>query len=175
MVKANVSAKTSDLVGIVIHTGKGLCRKCYAKAKARAKYGWIARASAVTTETGMICCRCNEDLPLESFEVSAECRTGYRSTCKSCAYLSNYNITKADYVELLKKQDGCCAICRRHEDLFTRRLCIDHDHSCCPANAKSCGKCIRGILCPPCNQALGLLLDDESSLKRAIEYLKDWK
>lgn len=42
----------------------------------------------------------------------------------------------------------------------TEGLVIDHDHRCCPA-AKSCGNCVRGWLCHPCNTAEGLLRTPE--------------
>lgn len=45
---------------------------------------------------------------------------------------------------------GTCEICKRGFD----NLHIDHDHSCCPGNY-SCGKCLRGLLCPGCNSNLG--------------------
>lgn len=47
-------------------------------------------------------------------------------------------------------QDGTCAICHENE-----ATCVDHDHACCPTSEKSCGRCIRGLLCNQCNWRLG--------------------
>ena len=41
--------------------------------------------------------------------------------------------------------------------------CIDHDHSCCP-ESRSCGQCIRGVICSGCNTMLGCI---ETLLQRA--------
>ncbi len=51
------------------------------------------------------------------------------------------------------------------------RLCVDHDHKCCPGG-RSCGKCVRGILCNSCNVALALVNDDMDRLRGLIEYLE---
>jgi hypothetical protein len=32
---------------------------------------------------------------------------------------------------------------------------VDHDHGCCRAKNRSCGKGVRGLLCHGCNIALG--------------------
>lgn len=49
---------------------------------------------------------------------------------------------------------------------------VDHDHACCPdADSKTCGKCVRGLLCRYCNFGLGRFDDDPDRLWRAIEYL----
>lgn len=84
--------------------------------------------------------------------------------------LNKYGLTTESYNELLKKQNGVCAICKRPEAL-KRSLSIDHDHRCCPTH-KSCGKCIRGLLCFRCNQAIGLLNDDVFILESARLYLQ---
>jgi hypothetical protein len=32
---------------------------------------------------------------------------------------------------------------------------VEHDHACCQRKNRSCGKCVRGLLCHTCNIALG--------------------
>lgn len=62
-----------------------------------------------------------------------------------------HGITLEQYEELLARQGGVCAICRRRPT--KNRLSVDHDHRCCPGR-RSCGKCIRGLLCKECNYHL---------------------
>ena len=73
-----------------------------------------------------------------------------------------YGLTSNDLAEMLKAQDGLCAICRSL-DYPTGRLVVDHDHSD--------GK-VRGLLCGPCNTALGLFRDSRGRLIRALRYLR---
>lgn len=67
-------------------------------------------------------------------------------------------ITEARFHQMLEEQDYACGICK---ELFTpgQRICIDHDHKCCPVppngRTRSCGKCVRGLLCVRCNTWLG--------------------
>ena len=89
------------------------------------------------------------------------------------------------YEKTLAEQGGHCALC---ETCPTegRRFQVDHDHECCPTdrgkNRRTCGKCIRGLLCEACNTRLGYL---EAILKqgtiiplagtwlyRAVKYLE---
>ena len=63
-----------------------------------------------------------------------------------------YGITPQDYDAMLAAQGGGCAICGRKQ-YKNQNLCVDHDHSCCPGS-KSCGKCVRGLLCHRCNQKI---------------------
>ncbi|MFJ6281387.1 endonuclease domain-containing protein [Arthrobacter subterraneus] len=69
-------------------------------------------------------------------------------------------------------QGECCRICRLPFGDGVTRLSIDHDHACCPGDY-SCGKCIRGLLCPNCNRGLGLFKDDAALLQSASSYLVD--
>ena len=83
---------------------------------------------------------------------------------------SRYGITIEQYDEMLVSQDGGCAICGKAPD-ESRRLSVDHDHSCCPG-AKTCGKCIRGLLCITCNVWLGYY-ENEEWISRARAYLDE--
>ncbi len=81
-----------------------------------------------------------------------------------------YNVTQEQYDQLLADQNGLCAICFRPPK--ARRLAVDHDHKCCPGS-RSCGKCVRGLLCGPCNMGLGYFQDDPEVLIQALMYLDE--
>lgn len=73
--------------------------------------------------------------------------------------LKQYGLTLEAYAGMVEAQGGGCAICRR-PPREGRRLAVDHDHSCCPGE-KSCGACVRGLLCTTCNVWLGFYENDE--------------
>lgn len=100
-----------------------------------------------------------------------------RTNCKTCAVAARlravthrYGLSVSEYQALLTIQGGRCAICCNVEKVG-RVLSVDHDHSCCPGT-KTCGKCIRGLLCQSCNNGLGYLADSILRLDSAIQYLK---
>lgn len=87
-----------------------------------------------------------------------------------------YKITLEQYEQQLAQQGGGCAICGVLPDAI-RVFHVDHDHSCCAVgktSVKTCGKCIRGLLCSRCNNGLGQFGDDSLRLERAAQYLKDF-
>lgn len=55
------------------------------------------------------------------------------------------------------------------------QLVVDHDHSCCPVDSHSCGRCIRGFLCRQCNLAEGLLRSDPQIAMQLSRYLINWQ
>ena len=78
-------------------------------------------------------------------------------------YLTKYGITLETYNNMLDAQDGCCYICKKHENDHTRKLAVDHNHNT--------GE-VRGLLCTQCNIGLGMFKDNIKNLETAIKYLK---
>jgi hypothetical protein len=76
--------------------------------------------------------------------------------------LLRHGLTPEIYEEMLARQGGVCAICRCSARGSDRRLHVDHDHAT--------GR-VRGLLCGPCNHAVGLFKDDPARLSRAATYL----
>lgn len=86
--------------------------------------------------------------------------------------LRTYGITEEQYWALYDFQGGRCYICRRATGK-TKRLAVDHDHSCCP-ETPACGRCIRGLLDRNCNRdVVGHLRDDPEAFDRGAEYLRN--
>lgn len=84
---------------------------------------------------------------------------------------SMFNITLVQYRSMLASQGGVCAICGKPDN--GTRLSVDHDHACCPG-AKSCGKCVRSLLCRRCNTGLGAFNDSLTLMSQAVDYLTKW-
>lgn len=70
---------------------------------------------------------------------------------------TRFGLDPEDYEEMLEKQDGRCAICGSLPD--GQHLSVDHNHETGD---------VRGLLCQPCNLALGHL---ERHLSSAFVYL----
>lgn len=149
-----------------------------------------------------ICVRCNSEKNVDEFVQDSSRTLGRKQYCKHChsTYaqqyraenqehikeinhiwvaankdkikqyrLNKYNLSSAEYDQLLLDQEDSCAICG--EFFGEDKICVDHDHLCC-SGQKSCGNCIRGLLCDRCNIALGKFNDDIANLYSAIKYLE---
>ncbi len=136
--------------------------------------------------TEKICSRCEALKPLSEFG-SWKRRTvdGKHVWCKPCVrdysrahiraprqsyqrsyILKQYGLTPESFDELLKAQDGKCAICRT-SDLGKRgTFYVDHDHAS--------GQ-LRGLLCLGCNTGLGCFRDSGALLIAASEYLRKFE
>lgn len=81
---------------------------------------------------------------------------------------SNYKVSLIRFEDLKSKQNNKCP-CGRN---FSKEVPphVDHGHSCCPGR-KSCGECVRGLLCGRCNLVLGILEEDCNLLP---DYLKKY-
>lgn len=108
------------------------------------------------------------------------CRSRYRADperFRVARRKHRFGLTREEFAARLAHQDGKCAICGRPDrgtDPRTGRrvrLAPDHDHACCPGD-RSCGRCIRGLLCATCNVGLGMFRDNPEYLARAIDYLR---
>lgn len=71
---------------------------------------------------------------------------------------TRYNLTPEEVKEMKATQNQLCAICKQEP----KHWHIDHDHET--------GK-VRGMLCGPCNMAIGLLKDNPKIIKEALKYV----
>jgi hypothetical protein len=81
-----------------------------------------------------------------------------------------YHLSFSRFTKMLLSQLGRCAVCME----TCRDLHVDHDHACCSGH-RSCGVCVRGLVCKSCNGGLGMFRDNPESLRRAAEYLENWE
>ena len=140
------------------------------------------------------CIKCHRTQPADEFYKGGTARDGRFTECKTCnrerarqwqrakraadpdyatniALKTKYGITLARYEAMLREQGGGCAICGATQPGGRgRRFHVDHDHSCCPGQ-KSCGECVRALLCHGCNVGIGSLGENPDRLLAAAAYL----
>lgn len=123
-------------------------------------------------------CRvCSIEKSLNEFPRNYSYKNGVATICKLCSSTdikfrrdtaphvykaSKFNTTPEHMRELLKITK--CEICGDSAPSHRKHLAVDHNHTT--------GK-IRGMLCDPCNIALGKFKDKISLLENAIAYLKE--
>jgi hypothetical protein len=198
--KCSLEAKSFDMLTLFVsdktkhnnYYTKSICKSCNTKISKEKRNG-----TYIYPDKSTRCKDCSlkpkDDEEREKLFVKEKTmKSGYANLCKKCASkrtmrhqkenpemfrqrvrkyaISKYGITLEKYKEILINQNNACAICKRHKSLFTKELHVDHNHSCCQGKT-SCGKCVRGILCPECNMMIGLSKDSVETLKHAIIYL----
>lgn len=128
------------------------------------------------------CTKCRASKPRADFYQHKQARDGLHSYCKQCFMGVNrnwarrnpdkcrgytvkqrYGLSGDQVMALLELQGGRCAICTRPIE-FRSTGHVDHDHKT--------GR-VRGVLCGPCNRAIGLLQDDAFVVGEAAAYLEN--
>ncbi len=112
----------------------------------------MSRKKVVTGEIRQ-CKECGVDYPLGKFR---------RWSCDPCQSIktkaSKYKISFEEAKTMTEQTH--CDLCK--EEIIVKS-CIDHDHVT--------GK-VRGVLCPNCNNGLGMFKDSQVLLYTAADYLK---
>lgn len=161
---------------------QGLCTGHYNQMSARRPIGPLVSLSwskvPATDRDKMgnkYCPGCDQWCDLGEFSINRFRVDGLSEFCRTCRGLNRvrvfYGLDASDYTALLARQGGGCAICGRVTSRENgKSLAVDHDHSCCPGS-KTCGDCVRGLLCDNCNVGLGCFGDDFERLRRAAAYV----
>lgn len=109
-----------------------------------------------------------ESHPQERSQANVQYRKRHPDKVRDAYLKHHYGIGLDEYETMLQQQGGVCAICRRpergvhHRSGRLRSLAVDHCHQTA---------IVRGLLCGPCNTALGLLGHDVVVIAAAHMYL----
>jgi hypothetical protein len=122
------------------------------------------------------CAHCGEIKPLDEFVRNRRNKDGRGSYCYPChrakgrAHIerkggtrgyhlaARYGITEEHFDRMAERQGGLCAVCRERPGTH-----VDHDHETAQ---------VRGLLCYPCNAAVGNLSDLPGRAERIARYLR---
>ena len=96
--------------------------------------------------------------------------------------LYNHRMTMEQYTALRLEQADRCGACKEPLRFGeSRAVTVDHDPRCCEyktlstgrtKGSISCGKCVRALLCSPCNRAIGFFERYPQRVHMWIDYLR---
>ena len=96
--------------------------------------------------------------------------------------LYNHRMTMEQYTALRLEQADRCGACKEPLRFGeSRAVTVDHDPRCCQyetlrtgrtKGSISCGKCVRALLCSPCNRAVGFFERYPQRVHMWIDYLR---
>jgi hypothetical protein len=138
----------------------GFCSWC--KSCVKQQLADVRRKNGIKPRSHKFCPK-GHDKDIVGRTETGRCAECYKISHRERQLKQRYEITVEDYNKLLSKQNYKCAICEKLQVNLAHRLSIDHNHIT--------GK-IRGLLCNPCNIALGHFYDSLTNLEKAIEYLR---
>lgn len=142
-------------------------------AQAKYRYYWYRRTTKYKNSQARKWRRAHRD-PAKHAAYNSKWLKDNPQKAKNVELRKRYNITNVEFNALLEKQNNVCAICSKPESYIRYgkipALAVDHDHTCC-TGSKSCGKCIRGLLCRGCNLVLGYMEDNSTLLRKAADYI----
>jgi len=156
-----------------VSPSKRICRKCKTEVT---KSNWVRCVDKVnSTLNSLICKQCTfngkEYYKKNKEKNNAASKNWYQNN-KETVSASNrkrkYDISSAEYDNMLEEQDNKCKICLTSFADITIKdgrtpVYIDHCHT---TNK------IRGLLCNCCNSGLGFFKDNTETLTNAIVYLE---
>ncbi len=139
-----------------------------------------------------ICTKCKTQKDLDDFHKNKNNPDGRSYQCKTCSikrtmdwflaqspdvikainirrYYRRYGMSRDEFLRRVDIQQNRCKVCGSHPRKG-EQLCVDHDHACCPGK-RSCGKCVRDLLCHRCNIILGMVNENSDLLEKLANYL----
>ncbi len=153
-----------------------VCREC------RKGYRSALHSRPKTLAGTKVCAACRDVKLTTLFAKDQRSPDGFTPRCRACRavvrakedprktrerfYRWKFGISVGDYEQLFLAQNRRCKICRAtpEERGARQHLDVDHDHV---------SGTIRGLLCSPCNTAIGLLADDPERARAVARYLEE--
>jgi hypothetical protein len=145
--------------------GNAYCEEHRPPALVRSSTTVAERTEALGLRTWATCIACGGEFgwyqSVLDHNVRAEQHELCRVVCTRCrkhfmGTIRGYNLSMELALQLITATE--CNLCGERfttTESGRRAKCVDHDHACCKAESsefKSCGRCVRGIICHRCNR-----------------------
>lgn len=172
-------------------SAKGLCPSHYQRFRKNGEHfdkSPIGKKGSKHSQFGVsanqkICYKCSTVKDLNEFiELSPSTKASnpnltHSAKCKKCSREARRSANakrlfgeKGVQLDARRLAGEGCSVCGKVD----QKLGIDHDHKCCPESGRSCGRCIRDLLCGNCNSVLGLCADNPDLIRDLANYVEKW-